>query len=405
MQRFWAHGHVRHTLAGLVLVFFVLTGVATGTQVLFCHDATIQGYEDQALRAHDTVLTRYPVTRDVHDLAIYVTSTNGHDLYIHSNYEPPGYRNPTKIVFDDGRSAHPAAIDDAIVNLVLPSGNGGDPTDDEAMVEEMRSSIGAVPVFVDAQAFTHDGFLDRRFGALDNVSVVGDTGEPQKLWLLDLDDRRVPAFEAAPGLYGRLDDKQQLLDALSLYSDRRFDRSEIRVVSLFGDEETNQVAASKFGRQFLGADVTSAAGLRARLASARGDIVYILGHVEDGQFVVQSALGTPVFSIALDKVLQIGNELGVEVRPVGCQSGAIVGTGPIDSYNSIWMLNRIDAAASNSSTQLEFLAHLADPQVRVLFDSSSFYKTGQVKVRLFYIAAPAAAIGLGYVILANTHGR
>src|ERR1700730_2070946 len=200
---------VAHTFQVCVLVLATCALVlAKGATAEWCHLQEIQGYEAEAKRAHETVLKKFPVTADLDKLAVYVTSQDGNDLYIHSNYMPKGFENPTKLRVGDGKSRKPADIANAIRNLVLPSMNGGSPDDDPIVSAQIRGIIADVPVIFDVSAFSHEDFLKRPFGKIQNLSVVGDAGEPQTMSMFDFGEGKVPTFEAAPGLYGRLDDKQ-----------------------------------------------------------------------------------------------------------------------------------------------------------------------------------------------------
>jgi hypothetical protein len=145
-------------------------------------------------------------------------------------------------------------------------------------------------------------------------------------------------------------------------------RDNIRILSLVHDSSTEQRLAASDLSQFVvehDVDRIQIDAIRKILRRHAGRSLIVLGHVEEGSYVVRSADGRRViFSIELSDLRAMAKEEHVQLIDVGCRTGAeldleLTSVGVINKFNSLVALDRISAGLAKAGNFAEFFRAVA----------------------------------------------
>lgn len=214
-------------------------------------------------------------------------------------------------------------------------------------------------------------------------------------------------FIMKPNLYVKFTNKNSIDLIKMRLNNRKYFQEEVEVISLVRDDVTNGVLRQNFPDNHLSFDIPSMKGLIQKLKANKKKSVVVVGHIEGYHFVTQLPDGKE-FKMSLEDLKRLGDELDVNIFPMGCNSG-FHGTGLGNKFNSVDALNRLKPALENNSTVMEMLEELADDDLKVIIDDIPFQDRGylQAKIQRERTEAGVASIlgaGAAGVIIYATSG-
>jgi hypothetical protein len=87
------------------------------------------------------------------------------------------------------------------------------------------------------------------------------------------------------------------------------------------------------------------------------------------------------FRVSLEDLKRLGEELDVNIFPMGCNSG-FQGTGLGNKFNSIDALNRLKPAIENNTTVMGMLEDLAGNDLKVIIEDIPFQERGYLQAKI-----------------------
>lgn len=169
-------------------------------------------------------------------------------------------------------------------------------------------------------------------------------------------------------------------ETIERLNNRKYLQEEVEIVSLVRNTETNEKLRELFPNNHLEFNPASMGDFVKKLRSKKGKSIIVLGHVEGSYFVTQTANGK--FKIGIHELKRLGQELDVNIFPLGCNSAFEVSDGIPHKFNSIEALNRLKPALDNNKTILGFLQDLSGNDFKVVIDDQSFSNKGYIDVKL-----------------------
>ena len=177
-------------------------------------------------------------------------------------------------------------------------------------------------------------------------------------------------FILKPNLYVKFTNKNSIDLIKTKLNSRKYLQEEIEVISLVKDDATNGVLKQNFPNNHLVFNVPSMRGLIQKLKANKNKSVVVVGHIEGNEFVTPLANGNE-FRVSLEELKRLGDELEVNIFPMGCNSG-FQGTGLVTKFNSVDALNRLKPAVENNTTVMGMLEDLAGNDFKVIIDEIPF---------------------------------
>lgn len=163
--------------------------------------------------------------------------------------------------------------------------------------------------------------------------------------------------------------------------------NDIEVLSLIDDYSTQKSIEAHFPNNHLKFGLTSQSELIRRIKTHSSKTIFILGHIEDGKFVIRDSQGAIKFEIELREVERFGDIFNANIFPIGCNS-AEFGTGIAAEFNSLDIIDRLSSGLEKGKSYGDILAHLADngrgePLKIFLNDTESlFSQVGDVQLEV-----------------------
>jgi len=183
----------------------------------------------------------------------------------------------------------------------------------------------------------------------------------------------------------RLDDIYRGLEA------RRYVRDEIEVVSLVSDEATNANIRQLFPGHSIEFNAASLRQLKMRLEGSRKSL-FVIGHIEGVDFVTRNAKNEEVFRIGIADLKALGDALGINVFPLGCNS-AKVGSGVANVFNTVDAVQRLHNAVADEGTVAGLLKGLSGDELIIVVNEGTLGDLGYLQARLYHRSAAALAAG------------
>lgn len=215
-----------------------------------------------------------------------------------------------------------------------------------ASLEETGQVPSGIDYVLEADVVNHSVFRDMDLGG-SNRFLLANYGGPA--WpLRRLDDHQLLA-EVTPSMLVRVSD--EVIGDLASLLDMTFDGRDLRVVSLFdaqADMESIARLRTAASQSHTYQNVESAQAALDAVGTKRGQIVTLVGHVEEKSFVVLNARGAETFRIGISELNEIAKKKNVSLILLGCETGRIPGmTGLITQVNSIEVAEQLHRALSS----------------------------------------------------------
>ncbi len=180
---------------------------------------------------------------------------------------------------------------------------------------------------------------------------------------------RMARVRLKPMLEQRLDPEQLKVVPLALADDAAVSAREAsRTVALVGRSRVDEVGPLALLERWAGVSRDEMIGI---LRPYRGKTVILIGHLPDQskKFFVFGRGGEKV-GIDIERLSDAAAEAGVNLIPLGCNSGTVARIGLAGNVNSRLLARRIrDALEREPRTMGQFLSHLAGPEMEMLVDA------------------------------------
>jgi len=210
------------------------------------------------------------------------------------------------------------------------------------------------------------------------ISKSGDVYNTKTLKTPNGGQERV--FIMKPNLYVKFTNKNSIDLIKTKLNSRKYLQEEVEVISLVRDDATNSVLKQNFPNNHLAFDMPSMRGLIQKLKANNKKSVVVVGHIEGKDFVTPLANGNE-FRVSLEDLKRLGNDLDVNIFPMGCNSGFQV-TGLGNKFNSVDALNRLKHAVDNNTTVMGMLEDLAGSDLKVIIDDIPFKDRGYLQAKI-----------------------
>jgi len=215
---------------------------------------------------------------------------------------------------------------------------------------------------------------------IDNGIYISRKGDVYNTKILKTPSGQERVFIMKPNLYVKFTNKNSIDLIKKRLNSRKYLQEEVEVISLVRDNATNGVLKQNFPNNHLSFDIPSMKGLIQKLKANKKKSVVVVGHIEGKHFVTPLPNGKE-FKISLEDLKRLGDELDVNVFPMGCNSG-FQGTGLGNKFNSVDALNRLKPAVENNSTVMGMLEDLAGNDLKVIIDDIPFQERGYLHAKI-----------------------
>lgn len=242
---------------------------------------------------------------------------------------------------------------------------------------------------------------------IDKGIYISRKGDVYNTKVLKTPSGQERVFIMKPNLYVKFTNKNSIDIIKTRLNSRRYLQEEVEVISLVRDDATNGVLKQNFPNNHLAFDVPSMRGLIQKLKTNKKKSLVVVGHIEGKEFVTPLANGKE-FRLSLEDLKRLGDELDVNIFPMGCNSG-FQGTGLGNKFNSVDALNRLKPAVENNTTVMGMLEDLAGNDLKVIIDDIPFQDRGylQAKIQRERTEAGVAVVaggGVAGVIIYSSSG-
>lgn len=223
------------------------------------------------------------------------------------------------------------------------------------------------------------------------------SGKTYKTKKLKTPTRNEKFFELEPNFYVKFTDenKKNIDDIFSQLDQRVYLKDEIEVLSLVKDEATDRVLKQNFPNNHVKLDVPSMKKFVKEIKSRKRKTVFVLGHIEGKEFVTNLKNRKP-FKLKLEDLKRIGDDLNVNIFPLGCNSGFVDNSSGVGNFfNSIDALNRLKPAVEENKSIYNLLKDLSDDNMRIIIDNIPFEDRGYLQARIYKRNVTGASVILG----------
>ena len=226
-------------------------------------------------------------------------------------------------------------------------------------VNALRASgqqVDGIDYIVEADVVNHPSF---RFNTTDTISVANYAGTP---WPLRRVGAQKYAAEVTPSLWVNV--SERAIEDLKHVLDLAFDRRDMRVATLL-DPDADVESLDALRKATAGTsyeNIESAAKAVSFVASRRGRIVTLVGHVEDQQFVAHGLLKEK-FRVSIPALLEAADANDVSLILLGCDTAGMLSVAGVSGrVNSVAVASQLKAAL-NTTSYGEFLSALGTPDL------------------------------------------
>jgi hypothetical protein len=378
-------GYRAKLLPMIVISWITTTPFNPANAALICLEPLAGSFEQEYARA-TAVLP--PTTKDMNNISIYAERAHDGTLYFHSNFIAEG-SNPTKLASVTDREGRDILA--VWENIVFPRGKD---TFTDAEKDAVLSAFSRTRLIVDSNLFNKDGRLPFDTGEIGSLSSVDHggqeslpavpihtTGSPPPAWIVRVHGCcmyvKLPA--KAAGLMGRL-------------AAVPFSNNQTSFVSLVIDSATERaIAGSGLAKKAVSIDF--AGDIRRQVEDAfhksSGKTLAILGHVEDGSFVVYSSKSVELTRIRISDLDRMAKDNDVSLVEAGCntaneisqESASLVRVA--NQFRATDAVRLLDSAFRSSSTYAEFLDQLSSPEFLTVIDENALRSAGALHMKVY----------------------
>jgi hypothetical protein len=418
-------------IARLALVLAALAGTYGRGQSLFCRRSEIEGQSGPAGRAKSCLPG---TTSDVAKMAIYIgmadpeapsmhdlyapdsssetrrrfdvpwqawqdsgrvpsfgDSSNSTSLYVHSNYVTHGFDYPTKVLT-------PERIQYA-ANLVPSLMGQADFKAAGISLENLESVHLPVKLFVEQAVLENYKYGQMNLAGFEQLFVVGRDGRVREAAILESDSGQI-AIRYHNSLFAKpsVDDASRLFGRLR---EEPLNRDKVRLLLLVTNTDTEQAAEAIPGSNRIKVDLHSKDDWRTKLSRQANTTVVVLGHAEDGAFVVLDAEQNELLRIELDELESLAKSNGIDLIALGCNTAAVTSFTGVDSkFNTVDAVKRV-ATALNARTKLDFLDALAPKpdDIKIVLDREAMQDDKREMQMTIFSGSGAASLAVASVVL------
>jgi hypothetical protein len=320
-------------------------------------------------------------------VSIYVERDGKGRLYLHSNYITPGYDNPTKLVLEKGEVRD---IRDAWISILVPPDTELTPVQEKAA----REAYQKVHLIIDSHLFDKEGRLPFAIEGIGELQVV-DHGHTKALPALPIYPKGSPPpawVVRAHGccLYVRPPTRATgLMDRLGA---AQFNRANVTFASLVVDSATEKaIAGSGLARVAHPLNLGHGdihAQLEALVEKSSGRTLIVLGHVENGSFVVENANGAVVARVKIEELNRMAKAHHVSLIEAGCNTASEALHDPAlvsvaNKFRSTEAVALLDHAINGSGNYADFLDKLSSSQFLTVVDENALAPRGAIRVGVY----------------------
>jgi hypothetical protein len=224
-----------------------------------------------------------------------------------------------------------------------------------ARVHAADRTLEAIDYVVETDAVSH---VVRRVDRADRVFLANYGAKP---WPVRSVGGQMWAAEVTPSLWLKI--SEETIEDVKHLIDLSFAPKDMRVASLFDEAADGEsVAALRTAAESTKfKNIETAEDALAFVGEKRGQIVTLIGHVEDDHFVVQG-LTEEKFRVPLASLIETAERKDVSLLLLGCDTATVAaaGAGIAGRVNSIALASQLRTALS-ATTYGDFLAALGTP--------------------------------------------
>ena len=393
-----------YQLSRVMLIGIGLAALQTSASeaALICREPLAGGYEAEYARAHAVLPNS--VTSDMGNVVIYAEKAHDGKMYFHSNFQTPGFDNPTKLAdvgydeVDDLQNAWSA--------IVFPP---DDKPISSLQARQLSIYFKRTKLIVDLNLFDAEGRLPFRVDGLTKIEVVDHgaqkslpadplfiPGSPPPAWMVRA--YGCCTYVRPPAQAGRL---------FSHLAAVPFRKADFHILSFVIDSSTEKALQnSSLPYDTLNIKQPIKDQLEAAFSRTSGKTLTVLGHVEDNEFVIYDARSVVRARIPIAELETLAHAHSVTLIEAGCntakQSQLTRNVIAIASrFNTIDAVEALDRAASNSNDFAAFLGNLSNPKLLTVIGKDELAELGIVKSAVFVSAGSEKhdAVSVGLIAL------
>jgi len=132
-----------------------------------------------------------------------------------------------------------------------------------------------------------------------------------------------------------IDVRKQFNNFHQYLTTKKVEADEIIISSLVTNSETNNTLKEQLPNNHSILTCKNETEFRAELSKLKHKTLFIVGHIENGNFVNKSASGEKIFELEVEKLLKISKDLDVNIIPFGCFSSQYSPSGTTSEINSL----------------------------------------------------------------------
>ena len=376
---------------------------------MVCRKAAVGGYDSEHDAAYKVLSG---TTTDLSNCEIYITR-QGTEIYAHSNYRsivsdkislenykhrrlyepaiagsndtlllrslpsPTYYEYATKMV---GPATKFRSLENITNNVVA---------DSEELLKIMSDEIyiasqDRIKYFLDPSMFDNDGTLGIRVGSVQNL-YLADPNVPQPKRLHPTRSSRGPPWMADIGFGLLMKVRSRFMpdEVIKRLESIRVRKNRFKLIFLINDLSTETaLEQTSLAAHAVKLSTLTEDSIRDVFRKNSRSVIAVLGHAENGKFVVKDASGQRILlELPMDRLANFADEFKCQLINLGCSAGRESGgIGAADPFNPIHAVQRL-AAALKVGDYREFFETLAGPELRVVFDDTAFSRAAADEAR------------------------
>ncbi len=350
---------VRNWLWFLGVAATVLVGAPAARADMICRSpGGIAGFSNEFAMGKRLVGRN---TSEVDQLRIYLT-TRDEKLYAHSNFvtdilieDHDGHveRNtvPTKLLVESQVIDFPAVVKNVL-------------GDESFTIGDFRKLAPNIVVYVDdAVSATRWRVLDYERAQVNLVTHDGLVLRTREFRFPGGDSERlinVGEFYARRSNYSEVRTSLAMLVSAEL-------PVRVKILPLTTNVATWRELRANASSALVDEPLRSLEGIERELRRDPGAVVVVLGHFENGAFVLRDAAGRQVLSASLDALFATALEAGVGLIPLGCYTAARGRGGSATRFNTLNAAKRLGNAVK-AKTYIDMFSSIGGDDLAFVFD-------------------------------------
>ncbi len=349
---------ISHYLNFLFLLFLLYANFNTQAQTVVCRNQQIEGFTREYSVGQDVC---GETTSEIAKASIYVT-VQGKLIYFQSNFVTPSYEYPTKIATDQK-----ASIETYLQNIFY-SGSQSHYTVDE-MISFAKKHV---KIILDPALINDSNFGTLDFFEFKKLNIVTENNQISKaIKIVNSDGTHELLVEINTNISARIKG-QNLAVVFSKLRERRFSGKKFKIISFVENSPTKKYLNEHFSNRKIDFKYSNKDDLKTLLLANKAHLIVVLGHIENGAFVVIDPSGKVLFKVTISELENWQKENNLKLLLLGCSSalnGAKHGT--LDPINPIETLARLRTTERTESFG-EFLDSLTFRTMHYVVDEAIF---------------------------------